>query len=240
METTSFFHTFFGLGFLLRINNNILYIFNRVLPWNSRNWRILFVVRFLNEFVVVMTSHVASPLRLSAMTRSCSDHSALPGGGIFLAPADSSRSASIPTTSQTPMPSLQPHITSYGRAITCDGGFQTARSSVATNATQNNSSSSRGSGSSLYRDVQLIGQCRHCEKEYKCACCLKCNHFMVFYSPVRRPKVSKQMTTFACSNFSPSLLFPVAIDHFDHFKVFGNALLTLAWKMSDFTFIIQS
>uniref|UniRef100_A0AC35FHU0 Uncharacterized protein n=1 Tax=Panagrolaimus sp. PS1159 TaxID=55785 RepID=A0AC35FHU0_9BILA len=131
------------------------------------------------------------------MIRSCSDHSALnPSSGspgfllTTITSGDSSlRSASIPTTSShqqqilIPSSSNPQHITSYGRAITCDGGFQTARSSLATNATQNNSASSRGSGSSLFRDVQLIGQCRHCEKEYKCACCVKCNHLMVFYTP---------------------------------------------------------
>lgn len=49
----------------------------------------------------------------------------------------------------------------------------------------NSSMSSRGSTSSnLLRELQLIGQCKNCNKDYKCTCCQKCNHLMVLYMPV--------------------------------------------------------
>lgn len=137
------------------------------------------------RFSTIKSIH-SNPPKVGSMARSCSD---LAPPGSTIGAGNHDRSASIISGSsqpQSPNPNTNPnHIGYHGRATTCDANLcQTARSSLATNHTHNNSTSSRGSGSSLYRDLQLIGQCKHCEKEYKCSCCQKCNHLMVFYSPV--------------------------------------------------------
>ncbi|KAE9552061.1 hypothetical protein FO519_004718 [Halicephalobus sp. NKZ332] len=126
--------------------------------------------------------HPNSP-KTGTMARSSSDLAPM---GSTIGVSNNDRSSSIPSGSSQPQsPNPNPHHIGYhGRATTCDANLcQTARSSLVTNNTHHNSTSSRGSGSSLYRDLQLIGQCKNCEKEYRCSCCQKCNHLMVFYSP---------------------------------------------------------
>lgn len=50
-------------------------------------------------------------------------------------------------------------------------------------------SSSRSSSASA-RELQLIGQCRSCARDYKCSCCSRCNHLVVVYVPASKPRVS--------------------------------------------------
>ncbi|VDN58504.1 unnamed protein product [Dracunculus medinensis] len=33
-------------------------------------------------------------------------------------------------------------------------------------------------------EVQLVGQCRSCSRDYKCNCCRQCNHVSIVYTPV--------------------------------------------------------
>ncbi|KHN86710.1 hypothetical protein Tcan_08648 [Toxocara canis] len=41
---------------------------------------------------------------------------------------------------------------------------------------------SRGSSNST-KELQLVGQCRACARDYKCSCCHSCNHLVVVYVP---------------------------------------------------------
>lgn len=53
------------------------------------------------------------------------------------------------------------------------------------NITGGNQTSCFGWSSSV-NELQLIGQCRFCTRDYKCSCCKNCSHLVVIYAPVSR------------------------------------------------------